>query len=158
VFDNGAHPSIVMAGVVASIIFLDPAFAKTFREKALWALGYAAILGGAGYALSPFGIAKNAATPTWCLYCAAISTLLFLALYGLVDVKKVNAWAAPLKPAGSNTLLTYLLPDIIYVALGGYYFKILTEGLPGVFRGICFTACILGLSALLTRWKIRMQL
>jgi predicted acyltransferase len=158
VFDNGAHPSIVMAGVVASIIFLDPTFARTFQQKALWAMGYAALLSAAGWILSPFGIAKIGATPSWCLYCPAISTVLFLALYWLADVRKLTGWAAPLKPAGSNTLLTYLLPDIFYVLAGGYYFTILTHGWMGTLRAICFTAFILGMSAILTRLKIRMQL
>jgi predicted acyltransferase len=158
IFENGAHASIVMAGVVASMIFLDSALAKTFRQKALWAAGYSALLFAAGRLLSPFGISKDYGTPTWCLYCAGISTLLFLALYWLADTKQWSGWAALIKPAGSNTLLTYLLPDIFYAVVGAWYFQSLSHGWPGVVRSLLFTIFILSMSGVLTKWKIRMQL
>jgi predicted acyltransferase len=158
-FDSGEHPSIVMAGILTSLIFVDHRWAKTFRDKGLWALGFAAILFAAGCALLTYGLQKNAATPTWCLYCSAISVVLFLAIYWLADVRKWYHWAAFVRPAGSNTLLTYLLPDL-------YYFAILTlaikfparTGWSGVVRSLIFTGCILCVSFLLTRRKIRMQL
>lgn len=158
VFENGAHASIVMAGVVASMIFLDSTFAKTFQQKALWAAGYSGLLFAVGWLLSPFGISKNHGTPTWCLYCAGISTLLFLALYWLADIKHWSSWAALVKPAGSNTLLTYLLPDIFYAVGGGWIFHGLSQGLPGVAKSLLFTLFILSMSGVLTKLKIRMQL
>jgi heparan-alpha-glucosaminide N-acetyltransferase len=158
-FGTGALASIVMAGIVASIIFLDPAFAPSFREKAWWALGYAAVLFTAGWLLTSFGISKIRATPTWCLYCSGISTMILLAIYWLADVKGHSGWAAFVKPAGSNTLLTYLLPDIFYAATGLYYVGgMLGRGLPGVLKSAVFTAAMLGCAAVLTRWKIRLQL
>lgn len=158
VFENGAHASIVMAGVVASMIFLDSTLAKSFQQKALWAAGYAGLLFAAGWLLSPFGISKNHGTPTWCLYCAGISTLLFLALYWLADIRHWSGWAVFIQPAGSNTLLTYLLPDIFYAVAGTWYFLHLSQGLPGVARSLLFTFFILCLSGVLTKLKIRMQL
>ncbi len=158
-FDAGQLPSIAMAGIVASTIFLDSSLAQTFRQKALWALGYAAILLGAGWILLPLGVSKNAATPSWCLFSAGISVLLFLALYWLADVRRVTRWAAILKPAGSNTLLTYLLPDLVYFAAGGIIISLhWNSGWPGVLRSVVFTFAMLGLSGLLTRRRVRMQL
>jgi heparan-alpha-glucosaminide N-acetyltransferase len=158
-FDAGELPSIAMAGVVASTIFLDSALARSFQAKALWALGYAAILLGAGWILSPLGVSKLAATPSWCLYCSGISVLLFLALYWLADVRRVTGWAAILKPAGSNTLLTYLLPDLFYFAVGSTVATWLwSSGWGGVLRSVIFTFAILGISGLLTRLRVRMQL
>jgi heparan-alpha-glucosaminide N-acetyltransferase len=58
VFENGAHASIVMAGVVASLIFLDSKFAQTISQKALWAVGYAGLLFVAGWLLSQIGRAS----------------------------------------------------------------------------------------------------
>ena len=124
-FETGALASIVMAGIVASTIFLDMTFARTFREKAAWSLGYAAVLFAAGWLLTPFGISKIRATPTWCLYCAGAYTLIFLVLYWLADVRHFTRWASFVKPAGSNTLLTYLLPDIFYAVCGSYLFHVL---------------------------------
>jgi heparan-alpha-glucosaminide N-acetyltransferase len=158
-FETGALVSIVMAGIVASTIFLDSSLARSFKEKTAWALGYAAILLAAGWLLTPFGISKIRATPTWCLYCAGSSTLIFLILYWIADAKHITKWASFVKPAGSNTLLTYLLPDIFYAVCGSFYFTSWTEqGWPGVVRSLIFTAFILGWAAVMTRLKVRLQL
>jgi len=158
-FDAGALPSIVIAGIVASSIFLDLDKVRAFSQKARWALIYAATLFAAGYALSPLGVMKNRATPTWCLYSSAISVILFLALYWIVDVRGQIKWAAFLKPAGSNTLLTYLLPDLFYFAAGlSYAGTQLNAGLPGAIRAAVFTALMLALSGLFTKLRVRMQL
>ncbi|MGO9240788.1 MAG: DUF5009 domain-containing protein [Bryobacteraceae bacterium] len=158
-FRTGALVSIVMAGLITSVIFLDESIARTLKAKFICALGYAAILFAAGWALTPFGISKIRATPTWCLYCDAVNVLLFLVLYWLADVRRHTSWAMFVKPAGSNTLLTYLLPYILY-ALPGYlaiaaYWD---QGWPGVIRSLLFTGLVLALAAVATRWKLRLQL
>ena len=158
-FETGALASIVMSGIVASTIFLDTAFARTFKEKAAWALAYAAVLFAAGWLLTPLGISKIRATPTWCLYCAGTSTLIFLALYWVADVRHWTKWASFVKPAGSNTLLTYLLPDIFYAVCGAYlYASFPVQGWPGVAGSLIFTAFILAWAAVMTRLKVRLQL
>jgi hypothetical protein len=63
------------------------------------------------------------------------------------------------KPAGSNTLLTYLLPDIFYAVCGSYlYASYPVQGWPGVAGALAFTAFILGWAAVMTRLKVRLQL
>ena len=152
VFDSGEHTSIVMAGILTSLLFIN-----TGRTRE--ALGFAAGLFAAGWALSSLGIQKNAATPTWCLYSAGISVLLFLLIYWFADVRGWHRWAAFVKPAGSNTLLTYLLPDVYYFATMALAITMpRLTGWTGVVRSLVFTGCILGVSYVLTRWKVRMQL
>jgi heparan-alpha-glucosaminide N-acetyltransferase len=151
--------AITMAGVVATKIFFDRNISRSFRDKAVRASGYGALLFATGLALWPLGIAKLGDTPTWGLFSASACTFLFLALYWIADVKHQTGWAAFVKPAGSNTLLTYLLPDVWYVipalvALGDHW----EAGAPGVFRAFVFTAIMLAASAILTRWKVRLQL
>ncbi len=162
-FGSGESASIIMAGVVASMIFLDKAFAKTFKEKATWGLGYAFVLFLAGYGLRPLGLSKNEGTPTWCLYCAGTGVLVMLALYWIADVKRQIKWASFVKPAGSNTLLTYLLPYIFYSALGGFLgYGVhrfgMDQGLPGLAKSLLFTGIILACSAVMTKLKFRLQL
>jgi heparan-alpha-glucosaminide N-acetyltransferase len=85
--------------------------------------------------------------------------LVFLAIYYLADVQHQDSWAALVKPAGSNTLLTYLLPDLFYFSCGTLYAVLpWKSGWPGVVRSVVFTACVRGASAVLTRKRIRMQL
>jgi heparan-alpha-glucosaminide N-acetyltransferase len=84
---------------------------------------------------------------------------LFLLIYCLVDIRKFQNWASFMKPAGSNPLLTYLLPDIFYAIFGLYYLdQIAGTGWPGVIRSVLFALFILGISAVMTRYKIRLQL
>jgi len=108
--------------------------------------------------LSPLGISNIQDTPAWCLLCSGIAALLFTVLYWVADVQHKTSWAAFVKPAGSNTLLTYLLPDIWYAIPALGLFGRWSEGVPGVLRALAFTALMLALSALLTRMKVRLQL
>lgn len=161
-FGNGAMPSIVMAGVVTSAIFLGDHPWKSQAKRMQLAVSFALVTLLLGRFLTPLGISKIRATPTWCLYSVAAGTLLFTALYWICDVKGRVRWASFVRPAGSNTLLTYLLPDIYYFLaplLGvAFFLGHWSAGLPGVLRSVVFTILILALAWLLTRWKLRMQI
>lgn len=156
---DGALASIVMAGVVFSLILFDDAFAANLKKKLYWSGALALILFAGGLAALPLGVSKNHATPTWCLFSEAACVAILAALYYLVDIRRITTWAGFVKPVGSNTLLTYLLPWIClsipflsYISAGG------SSGAYGVFRAFLFTAFILALSAVLTKWRVRMQL
>ncbi|MGI4755975.1 MAG: DUF5009 domain-containing protein [Janthinobacterium lividum] len=160
--DNGALLSLVFAGVVLStIFFLEPRLA-TFRAKATAALGFAVACAVTAMLLTPLGISKIRATPTWVLYTVAACCALYTLLYWICDVRKHTRWAAPVRSAGSNTLLTYLLPDVYFfvLALMGvkWFATHLATGWPGVLRAVVFTAAMLGVSTLLTRMRLRLQL
>jgi heparan-alpha-glucosaminide N-acetyltransferase len=161
-FGNGAMCSIVISGVIASSIFLDGAGKNAWPKTTAAALGFAAVALVAGRMLTPLGISKIRATPTWSLYSIGAAVLLFTLLYWVCDVKGWQRWAAAFRPAGSNTLLTYLLPDLSYFALGAagvtYLGTHWNAGWPGVMRTTVFTALMLAIAAALTRAKVRLQL
>lgn len=163
-FGNGSDTLIAMAGVATSILFVGPQSHRwpTFRSKATLALAFAAVALIAGRLLTPLGISKIRATPTWCLYSIGTSILIFTLLYWICDVQRHTRWAAFTRPAGANTLLTYLLPDLWYFILGAlgitWFRTHLAWGFPGVLRSIVFTAFIIAIAALLTRMKLRLQL
>lgn len=163
-FHNGSSTSIAMAGVATSTIFVGKQSLhwSTLRSKITTALVFAAVCLVAARLLTPLGISKIRATPTWCLYSIGSSILIFMLLYWICDVKKHIRWAAFTRPAGANTLLTYLLPDFWYFILGvlgiTWFRTHLAWGVVGVIRSIAFTAFILGIAALLTRWRLRLQL
>ena len=52
---------------------------------------------------------QNDATPTWCLFCAAITAVLWAGLYAIVDVAGLWRWSTVLAWAGANPLLIYIL-------------------------------------------------
>jgi len=161
-FDNGAMAAIVLAGIVTSGIFLGPHRDQLIRRKILLGLAFGIASLIAGWLLTPLGISKIRATPTWSLYSIGATTLLFTALYWLCDVKKMTRWASFVRPAGSNTLTTYLLPDLwdfILAAAGIHYLDThFNSGWPGVVRCVIFTVFILAISGLLNRAPVRSRL
>jgi heparan-alpha-glucosaminide N-acetyltransferase len=161
-FSNGAMPSLVMAGVVTSLIFVGEHRWKTPWQKIQLSLLMAVVCFIVGWLLAPLGISKIRATPTWALWTVAASCTLFSALYWICDVRKLTGWAWLVRPAGSNTLLTYLVPDIYYFLAGLMGFESLLghwdAGWPGIIRAVCFTIGILLIARVLTRARLRMQL
>jgi heparan-alpha-glucosaminide N-acetyltransferase len=161
-FDNGAMASLVMAGVVASLIFLDGERTKSPARKMMLGIGMGILSFAAGWFLRPLGISKIRATPTWALWTVAACCVLFTALYWLCDVKKQTRWAWLVKTAGSNTLLTYLIPDVYYFLAGltgtAWLLEHWNHGWPGIVRALAFTVAMLLLSHAATRARLRMQL
>jgi heparan-alpha-glucosaminide N-acetyltransferase len=161
-FGNGSMGCIVMAGVITSSIFLGRERRPSPRRAMLLAVGFGLVILAAGRALTPFGISKIRATPTWSLYSIGASILLFTLLYWICDVKEWTKWALPVRAAGSNTLLTYLLPDLWYflmVSLGVTYLDThLNFGWHGVVKTLIFTFFILALATGFTKAKVRLQL
>lgn len=159
---NGAMCCIIMAGILTSTIIskINPRFSQSQAIAATALFGLAALV--AGRMLVPLGISKIRATPTWSLYSVGASAILFAFLYWVCDVKQWRRWALPVHAAGSNTLLTYLLPDVWYFLLGSlglvFWDAHFTVGWMAVVKTLVFTAMMLAIAAGLTRAKIRLQL
>ncbi len=160
---NASHSAIVIAGIIVSLLFFEGSPARAVRQRIAWLIVFATSLFIAGFLLRPLhGISKVHATPSWSLYCSAIGVLIYALLYWIVDVRGVTRWTRLLRPAGSNPLLTYILPSIVYYALIWLGVTILpsrfSQGPLGIVRSSVFTLLILGLASLLTRWRVRLHL
>jgi hypothetical protein len=160
---NAAHTSIVLCGIVVSLLFFDKGKAVQDRMRFLQALIFTALLFIAGYLLRPYyKISKIYATPSWCLYSAAFCTLAFSFLYWITDRKKIQTWTVFFKPAASNPLLTYIIPDIIFylTALAGIslFPRSLKYGWPGIAWSAFFAVAVMGIVILLNRMKLKLQL
>lgn len=155
-----SHATLTAGGIVLSMLFLEHTPAKDPSARIRWMLVIGLFFLIGGYFLRPlYGIGKIGATPTWALYSAAICCFLYPLIYWLADIKGISRWANFLEPAGANPLLTYILPFIFYAAAGfSFWPDALSEGLLGVVRSILFSLFILGIAALLTRWRIRLHL
>lgn len=159
----GTHSAITMIGVSVSMLFLREYKELTPARRILWILTFALILYLCGSFLRPlYIISKNLATPSWGLISASVSAAIFAFLYWLVDLKKINRWSFIIKPAGTNPLLAYILPDLIYplFTLFGmsFYSRALGSGLIGLMRSIVFAFIIVGLTNLLTALKVKLHL
>ena len=161
-FSNGSMACIVMAGIITSSIFLGTDRRPDPRRAMSLVVGFGLLMLAAGRALTPFGISKIRATPTWSLYSIGASVLLFTLLYWICDVKQWTRWAFPVHAAGSNTLLTYLLPDLWYflmVSMGVTFLDThFSFGWPGIVKTLIFTFFILAVATGLTKAKVRLQL
>ena len=89
--------------------------------------------------------------------------MLFTLLYWIIDVKKQIRWTFFLKPAGENSLTTYLAPDIIYYLIWGTGIPILIykhSGVPliTIAGSVIWALAMVGLTALLVRINIKLKL
>jgi predicted acyltransferase len=120
----GSQPAIVMAGAVIGWMLLPENADARPATRIRFAAVFAALLALAGVLLySSYGINKNAATPTWCLFSAAITAVLWLGLYALVDAGGQRAWAVPIAWAGANALLIYIFAGLWYGAVSLFGLK-----------------------------------
>lgn len=161
-FGFGAGGSITLAGVIASLIFIrrpEGRIDYSIIQKFLYGILFMAGLFILGRLTMPFGLAKIGMTASYCFLSSGYSLLVFMLTFWLVDILKISKWGAFIKPAGSNPLLTYLLPDIYYAIFTVHHLtESLGSGWPGVIRSLLLTIVILGVSAIMTRLKIRLQL
>lgn len=160
---NASHTLIVLCGIITSLIFFDDYKPLTVQQRFLKAFVFAAILFTAGYILRPYyKISKIYATPTWCLYSAGFSTLIFAFLYWLIDIKKIQGWTSFFKPAAANPLLTYIIPDVIYYLTSLLGIQLISEnidkGLMGVAWSAFFAVAVMGIAALLNKINLRLRL
>jgi heparan-alpha-glucosaminide N-acetyltransferase len=153
---NGGAASIVIAGILAAKVLLADV---SVRRRIVSLSSYAVAMIVVGAALAPrFRVAKIGSTPSWCLFSAAITTLLLLAFHLAVDVKGWQRAVAPFLPAGRQALLVYLLPDIFYAVFGLHWLDVyFGVGAVGLVRAAGFAVLVLGVGALVTRRGVRMQ-
>ncbi len=121
---NGNTPSIVLSGLFGGVLLVK------FKEQSsciiLTMITAGVVSLSLGFFLRNwFIISKIQATPSWGLICSGISFLLFALLYFLIDVKEKESWFSLFKPAGENSLTTYLAPDIFYYLIWTFGLNIL---------------------------------
>ena len=159
---NAAHVSIVLSGMLLSLIFFDQGLKLDRRHRYLYAAGFTILLLITGYFLRPyFKISKIYATPTWCLYSAAICCILFCFLYWLIDIKHRNKWTNFFRPAAANPLLTYIVPFVIYALLHLLHIKlpaILQTGITGLLWCVFYAVVVMGIAKGLNKAGIKLQL
>ncbi|MEM7375458.1 MAG: DUF5009 domain-containing protein [Bacteroidota bacterium] len=154
---NFAHATLTLSGLLLSLILQQKDSSKRIIQWMLVA-GVLCLLGG--FFLRPiYGISKIYATPSWVLFSTCICCWLFPLIYWLVDVKGYRTWATFLSPAGTNPLLTYILPSLFYAIVGmGFFPEVLNHGLAGVLRSLIFSLFILAIAAWMSRAGIRLRL
>ncbi|HRO48318.1 DUF5009 domain-containing protein [Agriterribacter sp.] len=160
---NAAHTSVVLCGIVLSLIYFDKNETKAAGRRFIAAGIFTLLLFVAGYVLRPyFGISKIYATPTWCLYSAGICCIIFSVLYWLIDIKKISSWTRFFKPAAVNPLLTYIIPGILYALFAVLHISIfpysMRYGVPGFLWAVFYAIAVMYIAKGLNRLNIKLQL
>jgi predicted acyltransferase len=160
----GSQAAITVAGLLLASILITPDTA-TVKSRFNFTLLFIAGFAFAAWLLTGlYGISKNDATPSWCLYSCAVTAALWLGFYFLCDVKPVNFVAKPLAVAGQNVLLAYLLSEVQgslfdLLHLGGWYDSLATSNLAAaIARSVGCAIVILLITAGLNRAGFRLKL
>jgi predicted acyltransferase len=158
----GSQATITVGGVLLASVLLVP-------WNALQRVGFAGlfILGCsiAAILLNPlYGISKNNATPSWCLWSCAITAALWVIFYLVADVWPTRPLIKPLALAGSNVLLAYLLSEMLgsvleLIHLDDWYGRLAETNLShAVSRSAGCAFVILLISVVLNRVGFRLRL
>lgn len=161
----GSLPATMMSGCVLGKLLARDSDIPDAGGRIKWALVFALGLFLAGAMTDTFaGINKISATPTWCLWCAALATMTWVFLYIVLDIKEWTLWSKIVSPAGANPLIAYLLHPIILFVLSltglgvtvrGYSTS--ESGLIAVAGSIAMALAICGLTALIARLGLRLR-
>lgn len=159
---EGNVPMIVLSGVLITLILKKYSGNVTKMLTIITHCGVISI--AAGFVIRHWIIiSKIQATPSWGLICNGISMILFVILYYIIDVLGKSGWTSFIRPAGENSLTTYLAPDIVYhliwmSSLPILFYKQSHEPLIVIAGSIVWSLLMVGLTALLVRFGIRLKL
>lgn len=159
---HGTLVGLTMGGVVASTLFLQyrkPADNK--RMALVFGMAALGLIGLSVYTRTYWGLSKLDATPAWLFLCSAFTILAFLVIYWLVEVKDNSQWFRFIKPAGTDTLLCYLIPYFGYAGLTLASVQLpaslLTGGI-GLAKSLLFALLCVWITGRLNRLGVRLKL
>jgi predicted acyltransferase len=163
---TGSLAAVTMAGCLLGTILRGEGALTSHRARLSWALTFAAGLLLAGCVTDTFeGINKIAATPTWCLWSAALACAVWALLYLLLDVAGLRGWSVLVRPAGANPLVAYFLHPIVLAlvslaGLGGTVLAYKAAAGPWLVVGgsLGMAALVCTAAGLLGRLGLRMRL
>lgn len=161
---SASNYACVMSGLFVSVVFNHLRKEESNKEILMYLTAIAGVLLIFGFTTRPeWGISKIQATPSWTAICSGISTLTFVLLFWVTDMKGWTDWANPLKPAGRSTLTCYLVPYFVYAFLMGVlnfeWPAFLSDGYVGLVKSLLFSLLIIYLTGLLDKFlKIRLSI
>ena len=159
---GGTLVGLTMGGVLTSLIFRYYREKQDHKKLTLILLAFAVVLIGLSVATRPYwGLAKLGATPAWLFLCSAFTILGFVVIYWIADVYKKDHWFDIVKPAGTATLLCYLIPYFAYFttrALGINLPDFMLEGGVGLLKSFLFALLCVLITGGLIKAGVRMKL
>jgi heparan-alpha-glucosaminide N-acetyltransferase len=159
---GGTLTGLTMGGVLTSMIFRFFVIRKENGRMTLVLLLFSALLIGLSLITHPYwGLAKLGATPAWLFLCSAITIMAFIVIYWIADVYGKAKWFDIIKPAGTATILCYLVPYFVYsirTIFSIHLPQALVTGGLGLIKSFLFALLCVFLTGLLIRSGVRMKL
>ena len=168
----GSQAAITVAGLLLGSILVSPDM-RVHLSRIKFTLWFAAGFAFAAVLVKGlYGISKNNATPSWCLWASAITAALWLIFYMWFDVRPQSRMAKlgkPLAIAGQNVLLAYLLSEMMESVMelislgnwnmGDWYGGLAEHTLAGaIARSAACGLVLLAITAGLNRFGFRLRL
>jgi heparan-alpha-glucosaminide N-acetyltransferase len=159
---GGTLAGLTMGGVLTSTIFQYFRKRNDNKNMTFVFLGFSVILIALSVLTRPYWkLAKLGATPAWLFLCSAFTIIMFTAIYWLADVNKKANWFNIIKPAGTDTLLCYLIPYFVYSILQVTHFQwpdILITGSIGLIKSFFLALLCIFIAGTLNKTGIRLKL
>jgi heparan-alpha-glucosaminide N-acetyltransferase len=159
---GGTLAGLTMGGVLIAYLF------KHFRQRnenvkmTLVFLAIAAVWIVASMVTRPYWkLAKLGATPAWLFLCSAFTVLTFVAVYWIADVYKKANWFNVIRPAGTDTLLCYLIPYFVYALIRSTDFhwpEPVITGAVGLLKSILLALFCVYVTGLLNKVGVKLKL
>lgn len=159
---GGTLAGLTMGGVVTSMIFQHYRARHDNKGLTVVLISLAIVLIALSLMTRPYwGLAKLGATPAWLFLCSAFTILAFVVVYWIADVYKKSNWFNIIKPAGTDTLLCYLIPYFAYAFtrfVGFHLPEVLLTGGIGLMKSLLFAILCAIITGGLIRMGIRLKL
>jgi predicted acyltransferase len=109
----GSLPAIAACGLLLGSM-LTASDGTTLTARTTFTFWLVAGCAAAAFLLNrSFGISKNSATPSWCLWSCVVAAALWYFFYLICEVRPVPFISRPLAAAGQNVLLAYLISEML---------------------------------------------
>ena len=159
---GGTLTALTMGGVLTSWVFSHyQQKGNNMRMTVVFVLSALVLIAMSVYTRGFWGLAKLGATPAWLFLCSAITLLAFTIIYWTADVLGKAQWFNLIKPAGTDTLLCYLVPILVLFVLRTFRIHfpgfMLAGGL-GLVKSFLFAMFCVWFTGVLNRAGIRLKL
>lgn len=159
---GGTLAGLTMGGVLTSMIFQHYTSKGDNKKLTVVLFSFSVILVVLSLFTRPYwGLAKLGATPAWLFLCSAFTIQAFIIVYWLTDVYKKAHWFNIIKPAGTDTLLCYLIPYFAYAFtrfIGIHLPEVMLSGVAGLLKSFLFAILCAVITGGLIRLGIRLKL
>ena len=159
---GGTLTGLTLGGVLTSIIFTYFKKRNENVKMTLLFVAFSALLIALSIITRPYWkLAKLGATPAWLFLCSAFTILAFVATYWIADVKRKANWFNFIRPAGTDTLLCYLIPYFLYAIISATHFHwpevIITGGI-GLLKSFLLALLCVFITGWLNKVGVRLKL